>query len=342
MKAAALWFVAPRQVDIRFEEIPPLGSGDLLVKTAVSAISPGTEMLVYRGQLPADISLDATIDVLAGAARYPLRYGYAAVGRVVETGAAVADDWLGRLVFAFQPHGTHFVTTPNQVVAVPAGLSVEAAAFLPTMETAVSFVMDGRPVIGEQVMVWGQGIVGLLTTRLLADFPLDRLITLDNYPLRRYWSEQLGATAVYDPQAVAGQERIPAELYRDAHMVGADLVYELTGNPAALDRAIALTGFNGRLLIGSWYGQKQAVLHLGGAFHRSHMQLISSQVSHLHPRWHGRWTKQRRLAQAWAMLAAHPPTPLISHRFAIAEAESAYRLLDEQPETTLQIIVTYE
>jgi threonine dehydrogenase-like Zn-dependent dehydrogenase len=125
------------------------------------------------------------------------------------------------------------------------------------------------------------------------------------------------------------------------HFAGADLVYELSGNPAALDQAIAAAGYSGRVVVGSWYGQKQATLNLGDHFHRHHIQLISSQVSTIAPQWNGRWTKPRRLQTAWKMLQHHNPAPLISHRFPLTAAAEAYQLLDERPGDVLQIAFIY-
>ena len=325
----SLWFKAPFELEVREEALPPLQADEMLVKTAVSAISPGTEMLLYRGQMPTDMALDETIEALDGGITYPLKYGYAAVGQVVETGQDVDSAWHGRYVFAFQPHQTHFIAKPDQVLLLPEGMKPETAVFLPNMETAVSFVMDGNPVIGERVMVFGQGVVGLLTTMLLAQFPLAALMAVDGYALRREWSERVGATAVFDST-------------EDFLVNDVDLTYELSGNPAALDQAIGVTGFDGRVVIGSWYGQKQAALNLGGSFHRSHMRLISSQVSYLNPRWRGRWTKSRRLDLAWDMLGIHHPERLISHRIPFSQAASAYQLLDEKPETAVQPVLVYK
>jgi 2-desacetyl-2-hydroxyethyl bacteriochlorophyllide A dehydrogenase len=302
MQRHALFFTAPYQLELRQEPLPPLPNDGLLVQTVVSAISPGTEMLLYRGQMPADLMADATIAAL-GEGGYPQKYGYAAVGRVIEIGKSVDKAWRDRLVFAFQPHQSHFVAKPDEVLPLPDGMQPETAVFLPNMETAVSFIMDAQPGIGEQVAVFGQGIVGLLTTSLLAQLPLACLLTLDGYPLRRDWSQKLGATASLDPTISDLADQVQAALPHASHHPGLDLAFELSGNPAALDMAIGLMGFNGRILIGSWYGRKRANLDLGGHFHRSQIQLISSQVSHIAPRWQGRWSKARRMAVAWEMLA---------------------------------------
>ena len=110
VKRRALVFTAPGQVEVIEEELPPPGPGQLLVRTRVSAISAGTELLAYRGQLPADLALDETLPALAGGSfRYPFRYGYASVGEVAEVGAGVGGDWRGRRVFSFQPHASAFV-----------------------------------------------------------------------------------------------------------------------------------------------------------------------------------------------------------------------------------------
>ncbi len=329
---------------VREEPAPEPSPGQVLVRTVVSAISAGTELLFYRGQAPADLPVDENIAALAGQkVRYPLKYGYAAVGRVVAVGPGVAGEtWLGRLVLAFNPHESYFAAAPADLLPVPASLSPEEAVFLPNLETAVNLVMDGQPAIGEQVAVIGQGIVGLLTTALLALVPLSALVTLDVYGLRRRHALALGAHAALDAEAPHTVAEARAALQGERTYRGADLVYELSGNPVALDVALALTGFNGRVVIGSWYGQKQAAVDLGGRFHRSRIRLISSQVSTIDPVWTGRWTKARRLGVAWEMIQRVRPDRLITHRFPVSEAGEAYRLLDERPGDALQVLLTYE
>ncbi|MGB1249401.1 MAG: zinc-dependent alcohol dehydrogenase [Candidatus Promineifilaceae bacterium] len=323
MMRDSLWFVGENSAEIRQSPIPIPNKNELLIETIASAISAGTEMLVYRGQAPAEMSADDTIEALAGTLQFPLKYGYASVGRVIGHGAAVDAEWLGRVVFAFNPHETHFVATPESVLIVPEGISAEIATLLPNMETAVSLVMDGQPVIGERVLVIGQGIVGLLTTLLLNQFPLAQLNALDNYPLRQTKAQQLGASTELDDKPF-------------------DLIYELTGNPHALNTAIDHIAYNGRIVIGSWYGQKTAPIALGGAFHRSHAQLISSQVSTLNPRWRGRWDKTRRLELAWQSLKQHQPSALITHQHPFQHAPDAYTLLDKTPEQAIQVVLSYK
>ena len=209
------------------------------------------------------------------------------------------------------------------------------------METAVTFLLDGQPLMGEQVAIFGQGIVGLLLTALLSRWPLSSLVTLDLYPRRRLLSENLGAHLSLDPSAPDALARLAAGLQGHGPYPGADLSYEISGNPAALDQAIAATGFNGRVVIGSWYGMKRSDLNLGGRFHRSRMRLISSQVSSIAPELTGRWNNTRRYHTTWQMLAQVQPARFITQRFPIGQAAQAYELLDRHPEDAIQVILTY-
>ncbi len=341
MERQALYFTAPGQVSLQSETLPSPAFGQVLVQTLISAISPGTELLIYRGLAPADLAKDTTINALSGDFSFPLKYGYAAVGRVMELGRGVAPGWEGRLVFAFHPHESHFLATPDELLRLPPELAPDDAVFFPNMETAVTFLLDGQPLMGEQVAVFGQGIVGLLLTALLSRWPLSSLVTLDLYPKRRLLSESLGAHLSLDPSAPDVMVRLAAGLQGSGPYPGADLCYEISGNPAALDQAIAATGFSGRVVIGSWYGLQRSDLNLGGRFHRSRVRLIGSQVSSIAPELTGRWNKNRRYHATWEMLAQVQPARFITHRFPIGQAAEAYDLIDRHPEDVIQVILTY-
>lgn len=340
MTRQSLWFDAPRHVTLRKEALPEPAAGEVRVKTHASAISPGTEMLIYRGEFPEGMAADEGIAALGGALAYPLKYGYSSVGQVETLGAGVAPEWLGRWVFAFHPHESHFISPVESLLLIPSGIPPEDALFLPNTETAVNFLLDGAPLIGEQVAVFGQGVVGLLTTALLARLPLGNLITFDRFANRRTASLAMGARASLDPVDADGAARLRALLSAGAYE-GADLVYELSGAPAALDQAIAAAGFSGRIVVGSWYGRKRAPLDLGGRFHRARIRLISSQVSTLTPELHGRWTKARRMDVAWERLRELRPAQLITHRYPFARAAEAYAQVDLRPAETLQVILTH-
>jgi 2-desacetyl-2-hydroxyethyl bacteriochlorophyllide A dehydrogenase len=335
MKRRSLFFISPRQVEIREEPLAEPAPDEVLVETVCSAISPGTEMLVYRGEFPG-LPVDSHLDSLSGNFAYPLRYGYACVGRIKVIGSQANKEWEDRLVFSFQPHVSHFLAGLDSLLPVPVDIEPETAAFLPNMETAVNLVQDAAPIFGEKAMVFGQGIVGLLTASLLREYPLETLVTVEKYELRQEASLGLGVQACLDPGEPNFQAFAKSLLKPDA-----DFSIELSGSPDALNDAIALTGFNGRIVIGSWYGRKSTLLDLGGSFHRSRIKLVSSQVSSIAPEFSGRWNKTRRYNSAWDAIRRNTPQKWITHRFSLDQAQTAYRMLDQSPEEAIQVMLNY-
>lgn len=323
-------FVAPEEAKVVTEDIPPPDADQVRVRTKYSAISPGTERLVYQGQVPNSLSADASIEAFDGQDfSFPISYGYACVGVVDAVGAGVDPDWQGVRVFAFQPHVSHFLADPDTLLRLPDDADLMDAVMIPSLETAVNLVMDGRPVIGEHVLTLGQGVVGLLTTRLLAKFPLSSLTAVDPSDARRNLSKSLGVDTVV-PSLESDGESLPATLSSPSSRndsKGADLVYELSGQPSVLNDAIRYTRFDGRIVVGSWYGTKQAPINLGERFHRSRMDIISSQVSTISPRFRGRWTKERRMSVVLDLLEDVNPGQLISDQFPLNAAPSAYERL---------------
>ena len=337
MTARTVMFTGPRSVTVERSQIPEPGPNEVLVETAVSAISSGTEGLLYRDEAPTALAADESIDALDGDLSYPIAYGYAVVGHVSSVGADIDSEWLGRRVFAYNPHESHFLATPAALVPVPDSISTSNAALLANMETAVTFLLDGEPLLGERAVVLGQGVVGLLTTGLLARTPLETLVTVDQHQNRRRLAEQLGAD-----RSIAPTDDEPAAALEAIMDARADLTYELTGCPDALDNAISMTSYAGRVIVGSWYGRKPVSLDLGGRFHRDRIDVRASQVSTIAPRHRGRFTRERRHEIAWRRLEQLDLEALLTHRIPVEQASEAYRLLDERPSEAVQVLLTYD
>lgn len=337
-----LWFTKPFHVAMREQDLPAPAPNQALVRSLYSGISAGTELLVYRGQVPDSMPLDASLSSLGdGAIKYPLQYGYACVGRVEQVGSGVDDSWIGKTVFSFQPHASHFLSDASELIPVPQDVDPLAAVFLANMETAVNLVQDARPLLGDRIVVLGQGILGLIVSGLLAEFPLAALYSADRMSSRRNKGEEIGVMASFNPDNPAEIETLKTKLQLDQPRGGADIVMELTGAPAALNLAVELSAYSGRIIVGSWYGSKTAALNLGERFHRNRINIVSSQVSSIAPELGGRWNKKRRLTVAWDRIRKLQLEHFISHRLPISEAAEAYRLLDSVSEEALQIIFDY-
>src|ERR1700744_4948754 len=155
--ARALFHIAPRSVEIRELPAPRPAAGEVLVRTLSSGISGGTERLVYRGEIPADLALDDTIDALGGTFSYPFAYGDACVGEVA--GA-------GQPFFPFHPPQDVFAAQASELVPLPA-VDPAAATLFPLVETALQVTLDAGNGYRDRVIVLGAGVLGLLTGLLL-------------------------------------------------------------------------------------------------------------------------------------------------------------------------------
>ncbi len=336
MSITSLYFTAPGQTELRTREPSSLTANTVKVETRFSAISSGTEKLLYRGDAPKSLETDGPVETLVDDLSFPTRYGYAATGRVIECGDNVDERWLDTPVFAYNPHESGFVTEPDSLLEIPDSVSMRRATLLATMETAVTFVLDAQPTIGERVAVFGQGTVGLVTTALLSQMPLESLTVIEPVESRRNAALELGADYAIDPYTDTFDEQLTHPSNRP------DLTIELSGNPEVLNDAMDVTGYDGRIVVGSWYGTEPAPLSFGGRFHRHRLSLESSQVSTIAPQFEGRWSRERRHAVAWDWLKDLPLDTLVTHEFPFEDAPQAYDLLENSPDEAIQVLLSYD
>jgi len=278
-------------------------------------VSTGTELKVFSGDIASEGAepLDLTIQGMSTAApQYPMKYGYSLVGTVEAVGAGVDESlWLGKRVFSFSPHSTVAIAQASSVLPIPDDVCFEDAAFLPSVETAVSLVMSANPMLGERVAVVGQGLIGQLTAAVLKAFaPTADLSVLDISDQRlqaaRDLIEELPAAAVGSVPFL----RTANPLAQRAEE-GFDVCIEVSGSMAGLQTAVDSCMDGGRVIIGSWYSTAASRLSLGTKFHRSGVQLIASQVSRIPARLSDCWTKERRFDVAWDMLRRVRPSRML-------------------------------
>ncbi|MGE0099488.1 MAG: zinc-binding alcohol dehydrogenase [Hydrogenophaga sp.] len=278
----ACWVVAPGQAEIRTETLPTLDEGDVRVRTRYTAVSRGTEGLVFRGEVPQSEWQRMRAPFQAGEFPGPVKYGYVNVG-VVEAGPA---SLLGRTVFCLYPHQTRYQVSAQAVLPLPDGVPPARAVLAAQMETALNALWDAAPGAGDRIAVVGGGTVGLLVAWLAARLPGCEVQVIDTEPSRAALAQTLGASF-----------SLP-----EAARPGADLVIHTSGQAAGLATALRLAAFEATVLELSWYGSRAVNVPLGEAFHSQRLTLKSSQVGHVAPAQRGRWTHRRRLALALSLL----------------------------------------
>jgi len=329
--AQAIWFTAPRAVTIQREEAPPPNRNEVRIAAISSLISHGTERLVYRGEVDPTLPLD--LPTLRGSFAFPLKYGYAIAGRVIDVGADVTGLQVGDLVAALHPHQSVFTIAAHLVKRLPDNFDPALGGFYANVETALTICHDAAPRLGETVLVCGQGVVGLLVTQLLR-MAGAQVIAVDPVPQRRALATQFGAIALAqaDPAAIACL----------TEGRGADIAIEVSGAPTALQQTIDAVAVEGLVVVASWYGQKPVTLSLGSHFHRGRVRLRSSQVGRLAPEMLPRWDYERRAAMVMNLLPRLRLEELVSHRFPITRAAEAYALLDAATPEVTQVMFVYQ
>jgi threonine dehydrogenase-like Zn-dependent dehydrogenase len=280
---SALWYRAPGEVEIRQEVLGRPGPAEIRVTTLYSAISRGTESLVFGGRVPESEFGRMRAPFMAGDFPFPVKYGYAAAGRVESIGSPLR----GRNVFALHPHQTAFNIPSASAVVLPDEVPPQRAVLAANMETALNGVWDAAPGPADRIAVIGAGVVGSLVAYLCARLPAAQVTLVDINPARANLAAALGVDFAAPAQA----------------MPDCDLVVHASGSPDGLATALRLAGDEATVLEMSWYGNSPVTAPLGGAFHSRRLRLVSSQVGRVAPSHRPRWTHARRLAAAVGLLA---------------------------------------
>jgi hypothetical protein len=290
--ARSLWYSAPGRAEIRDEPLRDAGPGEVSVRALYSAISRGTERLVFAGRVPPSEYERMRAPFMGGNFPFPVKYGYAVVGRV-EQGPAEVED---RLVFALHPHQSRFTLPVEAVVPVPENLPPARAVLAANMETALNAMWDAAPGPADHIAVIGAGVVGSLVAWLCGRLPGARVTLVDIEPSRAELARTLGV-------GFSAPEEAPENC---------DLVVHASATAAGLATALRLAGDEATVVEMSWYGSDEVSIPLGGAFHSRRLKLVSSQVGKVAASHRARWTHARRLAAALELLAAPALDALIA------------------------------
>ena len=298
--AKALWYIGPGRAEIREEQLGDLAPDHVRVRALHGALSRGTEALVAAGRVPASEFERMRAPFMAGAFPFPVKYGYATVGRV----GAGPHDLVGRLVFTLHPHQTLFDIPAGAAVPLPDGVPPTRAILAANMETAVNAVWDAAPQPAARVAIVGAGVVGGLVAFALRRLLLGGNVTLvDINPSRAKLAQAFGAS-------FAAPDTAPSDC---------DIVVHASGTAPGLSTALSLAGDEATVLELSWYGAGMVPVPLGEAFHSRRLRLISSQVGKVAPSQREKFTPRSRLEFALKLTTAPELDVLLEPAVAFAD-----------------------
>lgn len=288
-KSEAIWYVGEGRTELRAVTLPATG---VKVTALYSGISRGTERLVFQGGVPASEHQRMRCPHQEGDFPFPVKYGYALVGKT-ET---------GEHAFVLHPHQREVVVGSEWLNILPKDLPPRRACLAANMETALNVVWDAHVAAGDRVVIVGGGVLGLLIAGIAARIPGTAVTVSDIDASRAAAAQKMGAAFATTPP-------------RDQ-----DIVIHTSASAAGLAVALSCAGTEARVVEASWYGDKAIAAPLGEAFHSRRLQLISSQVGSIPASHRARWSHARRMAMALDLLRDERFDALITGEIAFADA----------------------
>ena len=338
-------FAEPRRLVIEEADERPLAADEVRLRTLYSGISAGTELTAYRGSNPYlhkrwDDERRLFVPDSETSLRFPVvGVGYEECGEVVEVGPAVARVQVGDRIYGTWGHRTHHILAEELAVRriLPPTLDPILGIFSQMGAIALNGILDAAIRIGETVAVFGLGAPGQIIAQL-AKRSGARVVAVEPIELRRRVASDLGAV----DEAISPAEGSVAEQIRaltDGR--GADVCIEATGAYPALHEAIRSAAYSAKVVtLGFFQGPGQG-LFLGEEFHHNRVNVVCSQISGVSPELTYRWNRERLIQTAMQLQVEGALTlrPLITQVLPFAEAAEAFRLCDEEPERTIQVVL---
>lgn len=333
--------------------VPTIGSQQLLVETRATLVSAGTErMLVEFGkanliekarQQPDKVrqvldkmatdGIAPTIDAMRSKLAEPIALGYCNAGVVIEAGRAAGGFVPGQRVVSNAPHA-EFVRVPWTLAArIPDNVSFEAAAFTPLASIGLQGVRLAAPTLGETIVVYGLGLIGLMTVQLLRANGC-RVIGIDRVPDRLALAARFGAETL---DGTAGDVAARVVALTGGNGTDAVLLTLAGSSDEPIREAARMARVRGRLVLVGVTGldisrddfyRKELTFQVSSSYGPGRYD-PAYEAGQDYPRGFVRWTAQRNFEAILGLMSAGQldPLPLVTHRFPIAEAPAGMALL---------------
>ncbi len=351
--------------------IPAANPGTVLVRTAASLVSAGTERmlvefagksLVGKARSRPDLmrqvldkarreGLLTTVEAAFNRLDQPMALGYSSAGTVITVGEGVQDIRAEqRVACAGGGYAVHaeFARVPRNLLApLPEGVDFEQAAFATLGSVALHGFRLAQAQLGERVAVIGLGLLGLLATGI-AQAAGCEVLGIDLDPVRVELAQKMGGTGVLRQQAESAAISFSKGRGCDAVLICADTPsadpVELAGIIARERARVVAVGAVGLNIPRKTYYEKELFFVNSRSYGPGRYDPSYEEAGHDYPIGYVRWTEGRNLEAFVDLLASKrlDVRPLISHRFPIEQAPQAYELITgKSQEKYLGVLLIY-
>ncbi|MCY3658287.1 MAG: zinc-binding dehydrogenase [Caldilineaceae bacterium] len=331
MDSLTITFTGKSQLEHRSLPVDEPGPGEVLVATQSSLISTGTELICYLRNFEEGTHWDMWV-------RYPFFPGYSNAGIVVARGQGADRFEEGQLVAYRAGHRQYAVVPESTLLAVPPGVTAREASWIALAKIVQNGVRRAEHVMGDDVAVVGQGILGQLVVQYARLMGARNIIAIDLAAQRLEYSAEIsGATHTLQMPV---DEALPKVAGLTSNAMP-DVVYDVTGFPAVFASALKLPRKFGTLVLlgdtGTPSGQQLSSdviikgLKIVGA-HDSHPPNEPTDWNH--------WTSQRISELFFTYLARGQMNvkDLITHTYKPRQAQEAYEMLARDRTSALGVV----
>ncbi len=280
--------------------LPPLAADEIRVETTFAAAKHGTEMSFFKGYGLARGQYDGEYKLFrrGNDFKFPCPLGNTAVGTVVEAGADVTRFAIGDTVFAYGPFREVHTWPESRTRSLPDAVPWQAACCLDPADFAVGAIRDGNVRLGDRVIVFGMGAIGLCALQAARAAGTHFTMAVEPVASRRDLALELGADVVLNPNAVD----VGMEVRHLTDKQGADVCIEYSGHYSALNQALRAVAYGGTVVAGAFPGVYPAGLDFGAEAHHNRIKMVFSRsCSEPNPDFPN-WDESRLMDVAWRLL----------------------------------------
>lgn len=338
---------APHSPSLRSYEPRAPAADEVLVESELSAFKHGTGLRGYRADTR---DFTAAFDWESGLHRegedaepdYPITLGNMTVGTVSDVGGDVDAIEPGDRVYGHLPiRETHTVAADAVSVAPPA-MADESIVYADPARVGLHAVRIGEIGVADRVLVIGAGAIGQMAAQLATCGGADTVWVSDPIERRREAALAHGADRVLDPLDVDVGAVVKDELSA-GDRPGVDVTVETSGAYAGLHDALRATTFGGTIASCGYYADDQTNVAFAGEWHRNRLDLRSVRPPSEPHREAPRWNFDRLQTEAIELLrtGAIDADGLLDPIVPVGESPDGMRLIDERPEESIKLGVSY-
>ena len=272
-----LYIDRPQHVTLSVYEDGPFGLRiRFVIRVGLAAIKHGTLFHLFSGKSPFEhrrFDMEQRLFVPREDAHGFVEQfvGDMVEGTVEEMGADVSRFQVGDRVYCYGPVCETVTKSERNVRPLRTPLTSQDAVCQDPALFAYGAVRDAGITIGDNIVLFGLGAIGLMMVQLLLRAGCLNFVAVDPFEKRRSLAQRLGASLALDPTHCDVAHEV-----RHLWGQGADIAMEASGHYPALHTAMRSVRQCGRVLANGYYKGADSGLELGAEFFHNRLELIAS------------------------------------------------------------------